>query len=612
MRHIIFTTLVLLTCICMGNTTSSFDGSWGSGAYLDVHQDGGYAWCAAGAGGLDVLKVGDVGQPVKVGSLGINGYVQAIYAQDALLILAGGQSGLWFVSVENPTRPKVIGHLDTPGEASALDGTGDILYVADGTSGLATVDISQPSKPQLLGHTNVSGVALDVRVNDQMAVVAAGVGGLHCLSLANPFAPKARGWFRAAEDIRAVCLEGDIAMVAGGGQGLLILDVGNLASPVLLASVPTDGIATNIANDGFQVYVTGSQGGMQVVDASLPTSPRTVSLYSELGEARAVSLAGGYAYVAGGHEGLKVIDLYDPDAEQGSFDHSGNIVDADIAGDLAVIADRSSQQIALINLAYIKRPIRERSWSVNGDPYAVATDGELFVTALADGGIMVADLHAQGDMGQPAYLDLGGEPQAVALVGDRAYVASGSAGFYIIDLKWPHFPRILYHQSLEATTKDLVVEGDRMLVVNHLHGLMLYDISQSTPILLTTANQASFPTQLAISGDRVFVADLTVGVWCFRLSGDVLSLDGLLDTDSAYDVAVGGDQLHVTAGTEGLKSYDLTNYGLPTLATSRDTQGYAGAVAADGNALVVADGFSGKLLTATNQEQSLDLFADQR
>jgi hypothetical protein len=264
---------------------------------------------------------------------------------------------------------------------------------------LAVTGTSQGiSAPEIVGHFNAAGYERGVRVVGAYAYVACEDGGLRIVDVSVPSAPKEAG----AVDIPrgpawALDVSGTHAYVVGGGW-LTVVDVSNSGAPRVVGAMRVI-YGWNVDVVGTFVYVPGYQDGLQIIDASDPAAPREVGLLVTEDGASDVDVVGNTAYVVADEGGLRVIDVANPSAprELGAVDTPGDWT----------------------------------SWvDVSGTHAYVTAAGSLIA-------IDVSDPAAPQVVAEQAY----DYPEAVDIVGTRAYVVTFWGGFHVIDVSEPSAPR---------------------------------------------------------------------------------------------------------------------------------------------------------------------------
>ena len=100
-----------------------------------------YAYVAAGGAGLQVVDIGDPGEPEIEGSVYMLDDARDVAVAGDYACVADRTAGLQIVDISRPSSPKIVGSVNTPGNADGVDVSGEYAYVADGRSGLQVIDI---------------------------------------------------------------------------------------------------------------------------------------------------------------------------------------------------------------------------------------------------------------------------------------------------------------------------------------------------------------------------------------------------------------------------------------------------------------------------------------
>jgi hypothetical protein len=107
----------------------------------------------------------------------------------------------------------------------------------------------------------------------------------------------------------------------------------------------------------------------------------------------------------------------------------------------------------------------------------------------------------------------------IAVSNDYAYLACGSMGVFIVDVRHPERPVMLGKVALPdyllpfACATSLVVDGQQLFVANGLAGLQIYNLDNpEQPRLVGSLSTAGNVMSLAVSGQQVYVADTRGGL----------------------------------------------------------------------------------------------------
>jgi hypothetical protein len=176
-------------------------------------------------------------------------------------------------------------------------------------------------------------------------------------------------------------------------------------------------------------------------------------------------------------------------------------------------------------------------------------------------------------------VSLPGTAYAVAVSGDYAYVAAGSAGLQIVDMSDKQSPAVVGSLDTPGTAKDVRVAGGVAYVADGSGGLRLINVSNpSSPSLLGSADTQGDAQDLVVNGGRVYVAAGNAGLKVVDVSSpSAPSVVGTLATEvPAQGVDVSGGLALVVGGPGGNNSQfvviDVSNPAAPQQLGSVPTQ----------------------------------------
>lgn len=473
------------------------------------------------------------------------GDVTAIHADDAFVYVAtaGTPDRLLVVDAADPVSPKIVGTADVEGYSVAIDVSGDLVCLAGALAGLLVVDVSDPTAPVVRGQIDTPSAAADVAVVGTTAHVAdASYFGLPAsliiVDLANPDLPTTIGTLPLARSCSAVSIADGVAYLAGGDA--YFVDVSDPAQPTLLASLSAPLGASDVAVLGAHAYFVG-ESELMVVDINDPGDPEVVGgttvPYRVGNRLDAVDET---LYVAG--SGLHVLDVAEPSTPR-------------------------------LQGAYSPRPL-----------LGVAAGKNVYIAAGTSGLLGLEP----GDKDTPKviHVDTPGDASAVALLDRTAFVADADGGLQIVDVTDGDAPVIVGMESLGGSwAKDVAISGSDLFVACLIDGLTILDATSPwTPQFVGSVAWSDAAVHVAVSGRYAYVTapdsyphgGVPVGSYLYiidaadrtapQLVGHVLfpqewaSLPG--------EVAVRGDRAYVAAGTIGFFVVDVSVPGTPAIVGS--------------------------------------------
>jgi hypothetical protein len=154
----------------------------------------------------------------------------------------------------------------------------------------------------------------------------------------------------------------------------------------------------------------------------------------------------------------------------------------------------------------------------------------------------------------------------VAVVNGYAYLACGSAGTFIADVRRPDKARLVGKVGLPdyilpfACATTLSVTERQLYVANGRAGIQVYDLSRGDkPQTVGSLSTLGYAVSLAVSGEHVYVDDLRSGLQVVdcRRPNSLQILGNLGANIKAKGMIVVGDELFVTSSMGGVLALPL-------------------------------------------------------
>jgi len=335
---------------------------------IALSPDGRIAYVAAGSGANGGLKIVDL----SASSLRLLGMLApagisnssdvAVDHVNKVAYVADYSGGLTVIDVRDLANPVRLRSVSTPGSATRLALSGNLLAVASASSLSGTLqffDVTNATNPVLRGAA--SGYFSDVVLRNGIAYAAA--SGLIIIDVGNPSSPAVLGVLRSPleQSYTACASNGRIALVGGSLTSTTVVDVTTndaTPDPVVLAQIPA--AAQSIRIRGSRAYLADGPRGLRVADLSIPSQP-VLSTAPDAMFAKGIEFSsdGRTAYVAagsvGGYGRINVVDISGPTpilrrsiATAAGGDASDIALNA--AGTTAFVAD-SNAGLQVIDLA---------------------------------------------------------------------------------------------------------------------------------------------------------------------------------------------------------------------------------------------------------------------
>ncbi len=278
---------------------------------------------------------------------------------------------------------------------------GQRLYAAVGT-GVMVFDISEPSKPKQIGFVPAF-LACDVKANNGVLFVACLYNGLKIFRIMADKGLKFEELTTVPRNARRIATDGEWLIVTsgeklpddvwgGGNANLDVIDVKDPAKPKLLGTCPLSGMLYGIAVREKKCFVANDDRGVSVIDIAEPMRPKVIG-----------KIAARWAYNC-------------------EFDQKGRLIIAQGAGDPLLISELSDLK---------SEPKTMRG--LTGYSVKIVHDDIAIVAGVK--GMTIAKI---GDPEKPnvlAKVEFPGNSIDVEVIGEFAFVANGSHGIRIIDIK---------------------------------------------------------------------------------------------------------------------------------------------------------------------------------
>lgn len=485
-----------------------------------------------GVSGIRMLDISDPGNLVELGFWQTNpltfGFLDFV-VEGNYLYTAGATSGVGIVDISVPAAPAEVTTISLPGWVSTLAVKDSILYVPYQYSayGVRVIDVSTPSSPVTVttlsapGNPAWNSAAI---YGDTLAITAVNGG----VSLANISTPSSPQWWITIYNpnneygtYQSAAL-GSILYLATIND-LLTLDIQVPSQPAVLSQQTLGGWTKSLAVDGDWLFRVGKD--LSIADAGDPGNLQIYPFFNNFGiggESTVfdVTLDGGIAYCTFGDDGLTAIDVADP-TNPAFISHltagSTYLWKLVKIGDYLYVIDDNSGGIDIYD---VSNPAQmQQAGTIASDAYQVSNAGDSLL-AIAE-----SDLLSIYSLNNPAVpqllgdLSLGYFLSDLAISGQYAYVLKEEGGMRIVDIGDPANPVEVGYLDLGVDDASVIaVAGDFAYVGTWNGKVFMADIS--TP--QSPVDLGSYDTPLVdisdikIAGDRVYISDSDAGIRILR------------------------------------------------------------------------------------------------
>lgn len=435
-----------------------------------VEVAGTYAYVASGGGDLLVFDVATPSDPVFVASADVIGSPLDVRLAGDLAFLAAGNGGLRVVDISDPTTPSELSGLPLIDYAYGVDVVGRYAYVAAESGGLRIIDVFEPANPIEIGFF-VTGLAYDVTVIGDLAYLADWFAGIMVFDVSDPTDPEYVGEEWVPGSPRYIVSADDHVFVAAVSANLQVVDVSTPANPDLVGSLtyPTSAHEAAIVGD-FAYLTLGYDGNLMVFDITDPSAPTLSGPLPGTAPTYGIDVHGDLAYLAAWNNGIKVVDVQDPSTPSviGGAVSTGRIRSVAAEGSHVYAADYLHDSLRVFDVSNPASPFEIASAPVPDSPMDVVADGA------------------------------------------NAYVAAGDAGIIVFDISNPAAPNEIGSIATPGSAEALVLRDETLFVADLFEGLRVVDVSNPADPVEIASYDTGFSTDIAIQGNRVYVAGYSV------------------------------------------------------------------------------------------------------
>lgn len=439
-----------------------------------------------------MLDIRDREQPVELGNVEISpGSVHQLRVVGTTIYVAWSNR-LLTIDVSDPANPVLTSTQAAQSASELLDVavTGGKVYLAHSTGGLHVLDISAGNELIPVGSVDMRGAA-GVQILGDVAFVADGGAGLKIIDVKGATKPAYLGT-QASTFAEALIINGRYLYAAAAGEGLRVVDISVPREPALVHHIPTaGGVVHDIKLEGNTLYAAVRGEGLYAYDVSTPDMPVFLSFVplplpvQGTGGLRTVGLdvSGSFAYVAADSAGLRIINIENPSNPTVTADVPTPFPawDLDVHNGLAFViggclphesfCDLTNAARGFLQIIDVSSPSQPKSRSVrlyeNVEMSDVTWVGDDLIYVTYRGGSSAIDIIDVSNPDDPivvASTVTGGSNRNIALDGDNAYLASGSAGALHLDISDRLAPKVLGFVDSPGVAHSVLRQGNHLYV----------------------------------------------------------------------------------------------------------------------------------------------------
>ncbi len=504
---------------------------------------------------------------------------------------------------------------DGPSRATGMVSRGKFLYVL-GDEMLWIYDISTPEAPRLTGKTGKFPEGRQIALSGNVACIAARSHGLYLVDVADPTAPKQLSRFDTVELATGVDAAGPVCFVAERQYGVECVDISDPEHPRFLSLVQTPEAQSVVYDSGRIFAGDWAAGRVTILDVSNVRAPRRIAAHPLTGYGDGVAVRGNLCLASTGHHAKA-----GPKENRQNNGHSINLIDiTDIrkprtissfpfppffsrgndfwtvrfSGNTAVAAD-SHNGVFLVDISDPLQPkgvgqlqlppVASPAGGTRPDAVSgiAAVDGVLYLSGVRTGLFLakIPSLRREPEKSQvppvippplptkpvPGFFtyDAGGRVRGVAIHGNLAWVAAGSAGIHTVRLSEQGISPVAVLPVAEAC--DVKYADGFLYAAEGAAGVAVYRPDEAGRLTLLGRCQFGPLAQLIWKpeGSRFAVVSARTGVLYFLDVSDPARMKkvfqhrqlGILYGDLLCDRLLGGRYIANNWHSGGLAWYDL-------------------------------------------------------
>lgn len=288
--------------------------------------------------------------------------------------------------------------------------------------------------------------------------------------------------FNTAGDAGNVVVSGSYAYVADGANGLVILNVADPANPLLVKTVDTAGNASDVAVDGNYAYVADGDNGLVIVNISNKASAAVVGTYVT-NTVRGVDVQSNRAYLVNGAGcDLLVVNVSNPAVPLLAGVQYGMRDTYDVFVQYPFAYAAAKEDVKIYAVSNPAAPVMIRGHSGGGSWQAqniLSVHGNSSLIAAAADSAGVHILSADTNLTVLSTYNTAGSASGVFISENYVYVADGTNGLVVLDVRAPSAPVEAAHVATRGAAYGVFVSGDKVYVAGSA-GVEIFSVLPDT------------------------------------------------------------------------------------------------------------------------------------
>lgn len=462
--------------------------------------------------GIKIADPNDVADIRLLSSLDTGGRANDAVINGNYMYLADDFKGVAVIYIANVESPLFIKHLNTF-VATAIAVKGEYLYLADYSEGIKIISISSAANPQLIYSLDTDGAAFNLIIEDSLLYLANWYGGVKIIDVSLPENPQIIGSVPATWVTDIAKKDGHV-YVALKTDGLMTADVATPTNPITKNKIETSGTASKITPHGQHLFIVDDDSVI-ILRNNGSTNPEFVSRTTFDDDPISIVIYNNSAYMPTGAGGLKKFSLENMDNPTPSTEPYVNEVYDIFFDDNTAYTAAGAEGIVILdtNIAPMLLPIG--NYSANA--FVITLDIEnnflFFVEIFPRSGVKALDISQRlNPIAIEESIINGVISEFTVQNGLLYYVTNYPYTFVITNVTTPSLPIEQNRIELSPAQKIVVTHEKHAYLAIGLQGVTNFDVNDpKNPQIIRTFDTYS-PSDLALQGSHIFVADQEAGV----------------------------------------------------------------------------------------------------
>ncbi len=480
----------------------------------------GYAICRLK---LVILNVENPSNIFEVSSFELEGVPKNLVVVNHRVFVAIPYRGLYIIDVSNKANPYELSFYSIPGKYSrSIYVKDDFAYVCFEGDGLEIFDISILSSPFKVSSFNPTDIFYDFTMKDEFGYIAAYDMGVHIVNLTLKDSPTLLTTYIDPGIINdkpvSVSISEDILYYFDNVY-LRAMNVSNPILPIKIDELNTGYFSNGIITNDQSAFLLLENFGLEILNISNPTNLTTINSIFFGGFTEDVLVSNDIAFVANQHAGLSILNVSD---HSNPFEIS--IIDHDTLDDVKCLYLQKNLlyvgnflELVIINVTDITNPIILSRTSIQGICEDIIVSGNVTFIASRVKGLEIYNTTDPLNPQFESLYSISAFNLGIDLVDNYIYLASFSNGLIIIDVSNIGSPEFVAQVNIDDNFyHDVQVFDGYAIVANTQFGMEIYDVHDLSSITKLSTRPIGQATSVYIQGDWVYAISYDQGFFVYN------------------------------------------------------------------------------------------------